>query len=76
MDDQPVREQPVPIKECVQDLLSLLEASRPASRFHLETANRAAAGGFGGQIIITLPTKANAAPETRWLGGSFKLSTD
>lgn len=54
--------------------MSLLDRGlRPQSRFHIETANRAAQIDIGGQLLFTMPRGPKDLLEVRYVGGKFRL---
>lgn len=67
----------MPRDDLVAELAELLAELRPASRFHLMTALRAAqTEGVGGALVIEVPRKGRDPVEVTWVGGRPKLTLE
>lgn len=56
-------------------LAVVLAETSVESRFHLETALRAAdTGSVGGTLVIQLPRREREHPVVKWIGGATQLA--
>lgn len=63
------------VDDLAKRLAVVLAETSAESRFHLETALRAAdTGGVGGTLLIQLPRRAQEHPVVKWVGGAQQLA--